>query len=90
MSSNWKQLLCEKHVSPPGLEPGSLKYMYRSIGLTTKLRRHMMKKHAFHIKVPIDELTSIPYTPLPGSFLILHLIKAANKLYINIGNASLG
>ena len=29
---------CEKHASPPGLEPGSLDY--RSNALTTKLRRH--------------------------------------------------
>ena len=65
-------------LSPPGHEPGSLEY--RSNGLTTKLQRHMMKKHAFHIKVPSDGYTSIPYTPLPECFLILHLIKAASKL----------
>ena len=59
--------LCEKHVSPPGLEPGSLEY--RSNALTTKLRRHMMKKHAFHTNVPSDGYTSIPYTPLPRCFL---------------------
>ena len=58
-----------KNVSPPGLEPGSLEY--RSNALTTKLRRHMMKKHAFHINVPSDGYTSIPYTPLPGCFMIL-------------------
>ena len=39
------------------------------------------EEHAFHIKVPSDGYTSIPvpYTPLPGCFLILNLIKAANK-----------
>ena len=41
---------CEKHASPPGLEPGSLEY--RSNALTTKLRRCPMKKHAPHIQVP--------------------------------------
>ena len=29
------------------------------------------EEHAFHIKVPSDGYTSIPYTPLPGCFLIL-------------------
>ena len=33
-----KYYQCEKHASPPGLEPGSLDY--RSNVLTTKLRRH--------------------------------------------------
>ena len=42
--------LCEKHASPPGLEPRSLEY--RSNALTTKLRRYPMKKHAPHIQAP--------------------------------------
>ena len=40
----------EKHVSPPGLEPGSLEpgsLEYRSNALTTKLRRHMVKNMLF-------------------------------------------
>ena len=41
---------CEKHASPPGLEPGSLEY--RSNALTTKLRRRPMKKHAPHTQAP--------------------------------------
>ena len=68
----------KKHLSPPGLVPGSLEY--RSNALTTKLRRHNGEEHAFHISIPSDGYTSIPYTPLPGCFLILNYLKAANKL----------
>ena len=45
---------CEKHASPPGLEPGSLEY--HSNALTTKLRRCPMKKHAPHIQAPAGNL----------------------------------
>ena len=52
--------------------------LWNTNALTSKLRRHMMKT-AFHLNVPSDAYSSIPYTPLPGCFLILNL-EAANKL----------
>ena len=68
--------LCEKHVSPLGLEPRSLAYHSNHYAM----KAHD-EDHAFHIKVPNDGYTSIRYTPLPGYFLILNLIKGANTCY---------
>ena len=52
-------------VSPPGLEPGCLEY--DSNALTIKVQRPVMKKKAFHIKVPGDGYTNIPYTQRIGT-----------------------
>ena len=45
ITETFKLSLWMQEKSPPGLEPGSLKY--RSNALTTKLRRHMVKNMLF-------------------------------------------
>ena len=52
------------------------------------VKKTLDEEHAFHINVPSDGYTSMPYTPLTGCFQILNL-NSANKLYL-YSNASLG
>ena len=47
-------------------QTGSLEY-YSNAPLTTELQRHMMKKHALHIKVPSSGYSDILYMECGGA-----------------------
>ena len=74
---------CEKHVSPPGLEPGSLEH--RSNAPTTKLRRYPMNGRLapYHILIHYRHgrligkshacLRTAIYSDVPGEVLVFYL-----------------